>query len=677
MILARKIGMIVFLTTALTLFLWGQSAYRLPRILGESLPRLGGAVLDIVLVLAMLWVAGALGLRLLQRLNLGLLSPYERVGLTAGVGLGVMSLGALVLGLVGAFNALFLWGWWGVLALISLKHLLAWVRDLRYCVGRALLPTDTLSRWIVFFGALWAGIALVIALAPPSAWDAMAYHLVIPQRYLADGRILANPDNHFFGFPQGLEVLFAFGMALGRDTMPAALHSLLGILALLATGGFVRRYVNAKTAYLAVLLLMTSDSLWLLASVPYVDYGIMLYGILGVIAVTTWRKTAQNDWLILAGVLCGMALGVKYTGGILCIALFVYVLVFAPQNRLRALMKLVLSAVAVFALWMLKGAILYGNPFYPYIIGGLGWDAYRNALFNGAGQGLLDTSQWGLWAFLPFSASLFGYAGGDPFNFTLGAWLMTLPFLLVFVWDKLPDDVRAWARSLLPLWGIMLLAWYTMSATSGIGSQPRLQVALMPLMAIGGALVFYGTERLPKRPLEMGFFLRSFVGLTCVISLINMGYNVGGLRVVGYFFGTETRNAYIENTLGTTHKAIQALSALPDGAKVLMLWEPLTYYCPAQVYCDSDAVLDHWVNALYNGQTPDSAFEVWRNVGYTHVLVHGLRDGIGVGYDLWKRTQPRQREALSLFPDALERAMLPVWTDDKNVHTLYTWKDIP
>lgn len=89
----------------------------------------------------------------------------------------------------------------------------------------------------------------------------------------------------------------------------------------------------------------------------------------------------------------------------------------------------------------------------------------------------------------------------------------------------------------------------------------------------------------------------------------------GALNVL---FNVETPEDYLNNNLGWYNPAAQAITDLPDGSRVLMLWEPRSFYC--QTKCIPDEVLDKWRHARQKVGEPDDILDSWRDDGYTHLL---------------------------------------------------------
>ncbi|NJL96101.1 MAG: phospholipid carrier-dependent glycosyltransferase [Anaerolineae bacterium] len=170
--------------------------------------------------------------------------------------------------------------------------------------------------------ALFIGANLLLAftwsLAPPTRFDALTYHLVGPKLWVDAGRFISLPGNHFFGFPQTVQHLYAAQMALlaGRMNGAATLHAFYGLLMLVAVGGFAVRRFGAQPALLTVAFLLSVTSLWLQMTWPYVDLAPVAFAAVSFIALDQWRtaeRARQARWLVLAGVMAGLVMSVKYT----------------------------------------------------------------------------------------------------------------------------------------------------------------------------------------------------------------------------------------------------------------------------------------------------------------------------------------------------------------------------
>ncbi len=628
---------------------------------------LGGSLLDLLTVGALFVAAGGVGRRALARLDLSLLSAPERIALEGVIGLGAISLIALALGLVGLFRGLVFWSLLLGVGLLLRHELRGWASAWLDLVARIRLD----SGWTRFLAMLTLGLlasALLRALAPPYAWDAYTYHLVAPSRYLAAGRIVAAPDNFFLGFPELAELLYGVGMSLaGRDCVPALIHFGFGLLGLLSVAGLARRHADRAAGWLAALLLLSSTSIWLLLGYPYVDLAALACGAVTLVVVTLWRSTGRDGALLLMGVIVGLALGVKYTSLGLGIALAVVIVGRDPRRTLRSGLIFGLAAFAAFAPWLLKGALLYGNPLYPFLFGGLNWDAQRAATFSASIPGLIGSgAAWQL-PLLPFAATVLGVENGAGYAFTTGPWLLTAPLLLLIGWRWLPEKPRLLARDCALVGLPLLLFWALLAASSGIGMQTRLVIVGLPVAAVAGALGIYSLSLMPEKPIFVGFIVRAALVLTLLYGAIDVARQFVSSGTAPALLALASRDQFLNAHLQAHAGAVRELASLPPGSRVRLMWEPRSFDCPPTVACEPDVLLDHWADSLKNGATPDSVMAAWRDSGLGYLLVWNT------GYEA-SATDPRFAAENARFPAARDHWLTPVWTDGVR-YTLYGWND--
>jgi hypothetical protein len=678
--LITKLVLLIFIMLILLLYFWLHNIDQLRLNLLHGVTTVLRAGLDIGTVGVLVSIAGGIGRRIFARIPLrpNEIILAEIVALEAGIGLGIVSISVMLMGLIGLYNILL----WVVLAIIGIANFmptLRWFNDCRCVISRAFAVETAWQRFIVIFSTGLLIAAFLIALAPPFAWDALTYHLEGAHRYVQAGRIAAQPDNFFFGFPQGVEVLYGLLMLpFGSDRSPALLHFTFGLLGLMATAGLTRRYSDRNTASTSILLLMGSYSIWLLFGWAYVDLAMLCYGALALIAIILWNGEKSTHWLILCGIFVGMALGVKYTAASLIIALSVFILIRQPQQVIRNGLIFGLSLFVTFLPWMIKGLLLYQNPVYPYVFGGLNWDSLRAANFSSAGHGLLSGNLWWNLPILPFTATFFGIEKYSPYSFTTGVWLLTLPFALFFGWKALDDDSRSLARDLLPIALVLLVFWMVLAATSGIGAQPRLLMVGMPVVAILGALGLHSIARLPRKPLDVYFIIQGVIIFSVLMGIFDLLHTFAETRVLDYAAGTISQDDYLRHNIGNYYDVTQELANLPEDSTVMFLFQPGTYYCPDTIVCIPDVLFDNWSRPLLQGTAPDDVIQQWRDAGVDYVLLFDSRitpdESDRFGYEFWLEQHDNAYEANVLLPETINEYFAPIW-DDGFAYRLYEWRE--
>jgi hypothetical protein len=139
----------------------------------------GETLLNLLTAALLLFVAAGFGRRICRWLGLSFSTTLEQLVLSTGVGLGLLSLLVLALGLAGGLTRWAMALLLGGLTLVAVPDLIA--------TGRALHDLRRVQRppWPL---ALYLGatilLTLALALAPPTDWDGLFYHLTLPRLYI-------------------------------------------------------------------------------------------------------------------------------------------------------------------------------------------------------------------------------------------------------------------------------------------------------------------------------------------------------------------------------------------------------------------------------------------------------------------------------------------------------------
>ena len=192
---------------------------------------------------------------------------------------------------------------------------------------------------------------LIHALAPPTAPDAIGYHLGLTVEWLRTGSLARTSVGIYDAMPHGLETLFLAATALGGLTAGALLHftfllaTLPLICAVAARLGFDGRP--------AALLYFAAPVAGMVGASAYVDAALGFY------ALATF-------WLLLegqharAGVTAGFCYAVKMSGGLVTLAAAVYLLARRSWTGLAFAAAMVLP-------WLAHAWWLTGNTVAPML----------------------------------------------------------------------------------------------------------------------------------------------------------------------------------------------------------------------------------------------------------------------------------------------------------------------
>lgn len=450
-------------------------------------------------------------LRLAQRFTCA-----ECIVFSAAVGLNLVSLFTLICGLAGLLAREVFLGC-GTFVLAAAASL-AWRDRAASCCQVSDLSSSTektagLSRrpskwWIVV--AIPFAIAIIAgAMLPPSDFDVREYHLQAPKEFYQAGHIGFLPHNVYANMPLGAEMLSLAGMVAAGDWWTGALvgktliaaFALLAALALFAAG---RRFANPSTGLTAAVLYLSSPWIALVSSQGLIDGAMAFYLFTALYAVLVWRnlghesstlsrtheaKASNSRLLLLAGFLSGAAVSTKYPAVVFSVVpLFAFVAycdwrdTVAPNTGVRLRMTLgpvLLFSMACFAAcgaWLIKNAVLTGNPVYPLLYG----------LLDGATRTPESNLQWigahrppNFWP-LDFVQRAVRFAIGSE-------WLnpVVFPFAAVAVWFRREKLVRGLVAYVV----LYFAAWWLFTHRLD-----RFWVPVLPLVTFLAALGVTWTE---------------------------------------------------------------------------------------------------------------------------------------------------------------------------------------
>ncbi len=625
-------------------------------------------------IVTLLAIAGgglSAGLGLLRWLKIPSHDALTPFLLAATTGLGLVSVAMLVVGLLGGAT------WWGASGVLMVSWLIGW----RRAVGVLKHLAQSLPRWFASLGRwgqiytlITVGIPFLAALLPPTDFDGLFYHLTGPKLAIEAGRIgwMGRYTPHF-NFPWFGESLYLQAMLLGNDLTAKLLHWWALILLMGWVAWFTRRFLGREAVSWSLLFLLAMPMTAVLAGWAYTDLFLTLF----VTAETallaeTFARQKDAAWYVLAGLVSGLATGVKYTAVLWPIVglglVIVYNLATRRPTARRAILGYVLGGILGGLPWLIKNLVLTGNPAYPFLWGGAEWDAFRMTWYEDAGSGL-----WGNWRatlLLPLVLT----QGIRDMNFYDGRtgplWLIMAPLVISWVVKNLRrSSNQRWVwLAVTTLGGAHAASWvWGVLHTRGL-FQSRL---LLPALVVYGWLAtaaLISTREARIGALSLYNFLKLCIGLLLLGNVVYQVTEITMFNPARYLMGAETREAYLERVMGSHWLAMQALDTLPPNSQTLLLWEPRSYYAPTST--QPDAILDRWAHLCHQYGTPEAIANALKTEGITHILLSTR----GMNF---VRQSPEQYPALSAesglaLDEFLETLTVPVMEID--TYVLYTWK---
>jgi len=254
------------------------------------------------------------------------------------------------------------------------------------------LQTEPRQRYVKFvlflLIAALIGSIIILASVPPVSRDALTHHLVVPKLYLNHGGIYEIPTIIFSYYPMNLDLLYMVPLYWGNDIIPKFIHFVFALL----TAGLIFNYLKQRTdrvwALCGALFFLSLPVIVKLSITVYVDLGLVFFSTAAILMLMRWLEGRfQINFLLLAAICCGLALGTKYNGLIVLFLLTVFIplaYISKSKNLLNlnkpeykaGFVKMQVKAVGygalfcavallVFSPWMLRNYAWKGNPVYP------------------------------------------------------------------------------------------------------------------------------------------------------------------------------------------------------------------------------------------------------------------------------------------------------------------------
>lgn len=542
---------------------------------------------------------------------------------------------------------------------------------------------------------------ILLGSVPPVDRDALTHHLFVPKLWLQHGGIYEIPEIPFSYYPMNLDLLYTIPLYFGNDIIPKYIHYLFALLTAWLLFAYLKKRLGTVYGCLGALFFLSTPIIIKLSVTVYVDLGLMFFSTASLLLLLHWAESSfQPRFLILAGICCGLAAGVKYNG---LLSLFLLTLCtpvvfqqFSPQrqqnNGKSILFGIVFVAVSfsVFSPWLIKNYLQTGNPLYPLhspligrsnlqpAVGQPGSDplveeaARANTPINNNDfitRKILYQETWWQTLLLPVRYFFEG-RDDDPryFDGKLNPFLLLLP-LFAFLWP--PNSPRHHLQREKRVLLAFTLVFYFLT----LFLQPlriRYIVSIVPMLVL---LSVFGVHALVARSALMRHNAKTLGIRLLVVSLtiFFLGYN--GFYIhhlyqqtepLGFLSGSISRDQYISK-FRPEYPAIQFINNAPQVTKVLALYVGNRgYYFDKPVQFDWNKGQSFLYETARFAQDERQLNTILLEDGISHILVR---------YDLFEQWIGKQQDHVAtnrLFKFFQTHAVLVIEANGHGVFRLHT-----
>jgi len=487
----------------------------------------------------------------------------------------------------------------------------------------------------------------ILCLVPPISRDALVHHLTIPKLYLKHGGMYEIPSMVFSYYPMNIDLLYTIPLFWGNDIVPKLIHYSFAIMTAGLIFNYLKSRINQLYALMGAVLFLSIPIIVKLSITVYVDLGMVFFSTFSVLYIIKWIENKfEPKYLIISAVSCGLCMGTKYNGMIVCLILF-FIIPFIysryGQNRNQSFFKTVNGAILflcisllIFSPWMVRNWAWKGNPIYPL---------YNN-VFNSALDAKQDhyagiVSQRSDYGVLNYRRHIYGeswleiasipvrifFQGEDDnprfFDGRLNPFLLIfLIFPFVISRNKLLTKYRH--EKYIFLWFIILYFSFTFFSRV---LRIRYLTPIIPFLVILSIWGFYilmtRVKEIKLSGMKKGGYLFTTAMMMCCL-LINFEYIKKQYQYVtpfSYISKKVSRDAYITK-YRSEYPIMQYINAnLSDSSNILFLFVGKRGY-----YCDKDYIIDEteqiFASAVRNADSAEEIYSSLQERGVTHILIH-------------------------------------------------------
>lgn len=291
-----------------------------------------------------------------------------------GLGLGIIGYLGLGLIIAGAVQRWMMIGFYAALCLFGVQQAVALLRGGREALGdRAARSHPGLLEQAVFVPFLLAAaMAFIGNTIPEIFYDALTYHLAVPQAYLLAGGMVDLPYNHYSYLPLLTSMLYFWGLASGGMYLAKIMNCFIGFCVLMGLYHWGRVLKDRALGLVACAIFVGTPSVIYLFWMCNADLGAAFFLLLALMSAWEWSRDVRGNHktLRLTGIFCGLALASKYTAafGIAPLTLFVSWNCWKRSLGSRAFLLFCFLAILPLLPWWARNVAFKRNPVFPYMV---------------------------------------------------------------------------------------------------------------------------------------------------------------------------------------------------------------------------------------------------------------------------------------------------------------------
>lgn len=595
---------------------------------------------DLTLVSLLLGLTFCIGRKITRVLGLKFAGAAEEVAFSVMLGTGTLGMLILGCGLVGLLKPVPIVALLLLLAGFSRSEILR----LSYCIRRSVavgLQMNNRTKYVLVMLIGLLLLALVEASVPPWTPDETIYHLPVMKAFAERGRIYPLSDNSLGNMPFLIQMIYGLFLMAEADIAVRLFSLALAVLTGLSVYAFCSRFLDRTTGVFAMIALIGGAMVIEVGVTARIDVTLTGMLFLTTFALMVYLDGGGKGWLIAAGLLGGLSVGIKLTA-VAWLALLGGMLLFEWLVRKHVARMTALRDVFIFSTiilvtaspWLIKNYVWFQNPVYPFRTGEVAqFDEGKPRYFNQQDERQQEAHFARVRQEAPElvgriekelveEASLrssrhplrFWEYYTNPNAYFLGDYrhYPNFAFLLAPLYLFLPK--RKWLS-----WWVVLCIAFFLIATSATWIS-RFLLPIYPALALiaGYSLAVLANKLSARTPLGRGlpgYIVPAFLAVPIVVSI----GSITMMNNLSFISGKLSRREFL-NQVAYHHPVRFVNDNAPPGSKVKLFGFQMGYHMRHPYLADESWENTEWRRLLALNKSFDEIDGALKRQGITHII---------------------------------------------------------
>ena len=456
-----------------------------------------------------------------------------------------------------------------------------------------------------------------------------------------------------------LDLLYMIPLWFGNDIIPKFIHFSFALFTAWLIHGYLKPRTGKNYALIGALFFLSIPIIVKLSITVYVDLGLICFSTAALLLLFRWVESGFGfKFLIGSAVCCGLAMGTKYNGLIVCFLLTAFVpCIYSARNQnlrhqfiksIRFGVLYLSVALLVFSPWMIRNWHWKGEPCLSAIQQRLqpannGCRQAGGGQTDKGGKGVVHLSQHCLRGNQVADASVavrIFFEGEDGNGQYFDGRLN--PFLLIFTmlafigtrrFSRHQDfsvsergDQARWLTSQKKILLAFSVLYFLFALFSTVLRIRYISPIIPPLVILSVFGMKNSMDTLKAKLGREHRYMATFAGGAILVACLglNAQYLWTQFRIVdplGYLSGKVSRDEYITRYRPEYPVMQYANQNLPLDARILFVFMGKRgYYCDRAYVLDSEGSTSLLMKIVRRSDTPEEFASALRNEGITHIM---------------------------------------------------------